>query len=219
MKPPDKPDFWFHAKRYGWGWGLPARWEGWVVLLGYGALIIGGIFLLMEQSRQLYCFGYIGILTLLLLAICWWKGEAPRWQWGGGTPEAAPPNLNTRGLLILHLFFGPLLLGIASYFHSSPPLEINKTYGYRTEAAMRSQEAWDEAQSFSSRALIVGALITIGYQVASSFLMKPIASLLSSCVVFVAAVCICIPLTESHLSKHFDTQGQRIVAIPVDQNS
>lgn len=23
---------WFPAKRYGWGWGLPVTWQGWVVL-------------------------------------------------------------------------------------------------------------------------------------------------------------------------------------------
>jgi hypothetical protein len=21
-------DFWFPAKRYGWGWGLPVKWQG-----------------------------------------------------------------------------------------------------------------------------------------------------------------------------------------------
>ena len=24
--------YWFRAKRYGWGWGLPIAWQGWVVL-------------------------------------------------------------------------------------------------------------------------------------------------------------------------------------------
>lgn len=34
----DEPTFWFRAKRYGWGWGLPVRWQAWVVLIAYGAL-------------------------------------------------------------------------------------------------------------------------------------------------------------------------------------
>lgn len=25
--------YWFPAKRFGWGWGLPSAWQGWVVLL------------------------------------------------------------------------------------------------------------------------------------------------------------------------------------------
>ena len=77
---------------------------------------------------------------------------------------------------------------------------------------MRSQEAWDEAQSFSSRALIVAALITIAYQVVSCFLLKPITSLITSCLVLAFASILCIPLTELHLQQHFDGQGQRIVA-------
>ncbi|HTS17465.1 MAG TPA: hypothetical protein VMP11_07825 [Verrucomicrobiae bacterium] len=31
MRPNDKR-VWFRAKRYGWGWGLPCAWQGWVVL-------------------------------------------------------------------------------------------------------------------------------------------------------------------------------------------
>jgi len=25
-------DFWFPAKRFGWGWGPPTKWRGWAVL-------------------------------------------------------------------------------------------------------------------------------------------------------------------------------------------
>ena len=33
---------WFPAKRYGYGWGLPSRWQGWVVMLVFfGALGCG----------------------------------------------------------------------------------------------------------------------------------------------------------------------------------
>ena len=33
--PPDDSRYWFPAKRYGWGWGLPATWEGWAVMAGF----------------------------------------------------------------------------------------------------------------------------------------------------------------------------------------
>ena len=36
---PDPPRYWFPAKTYGWGWGLPRTWEGWVVLGVYLALL------------------------------------------------------------------------------------------------------------------------------------------------------------------------------------
>lgn len=27
--------YWFPAKTFGWGWGLPRTWQGWVVFLVY----------------------------------------------------------------------------------------------------------------------------------------------------------------------------------------
>jgi len=27
------PRYWFRAKRYGFGWGLPLAWQGWVFFL------------------------------------------------------------------------------------------------------------------------------------------------------------------------------------------
>ena len=37
-------DIWFPAKKYGYGWGLPITWQGWVVTLSYLLLIVGGSF-------------------------------------------------------------------------------------------------------------------------------------------------------------------------------
>jgi hypothetical protein len=43
---PDLPDasnpprYWFPAKRYGWGWGMPCAWQGWLVLAAYLALMV-----------------------------------------------------------------------------------------------------------------------------------------------------------------------------------
>ncbi len=77
-----EPRYWFPAKRYGWGWGLPAKWQGWVVLAVYIALVtIGELVIPPDQGRGLR-LGYVAILTLGLLAVCWAKGEPPRWRWG-----------------------------------------------------------------------------------------------------------------------------------------
>ena len=35
-------NYWFPARRYGWGWGLPATWQGWLVLAGYVLLALVG---------------------------------------------------------------------------------------------------------------------------------------------------------------------------------
>ncbi len=75
--------YWFPAKRYGWGWGLPVTWEGWLVMVGFfGLLALGFVVVPPRQSLPEF-FVYVGVLTALLLAICWWKGEPPKWRWGG----------------------------------------------------------------------------------------------------------------------------------------
>ncbi|HVV16385.1 MAG TPA: hypothetical protein VHH90_04205 [Polyangia bacterium] len=74
--------YWFPAKRYGWGWGLPATWQGWVVFATYLGLVFGGIPLLRASKGDAFYSAYIGVLTLVLVAICWIKGEPPRWRWG-----------------------------------------------------------------------------------------------------------------------------------------
>ena len=34
--------YWFPAKRYGWGWGFPTTWQGWLVIALYVVLIGAG---------------------------------------------------------------------------------------------------------------------------------------------------------------------------------
>lgn len=74
--------YWFHAKRYGWGWGLPARREGWVVLITFLVLQIGGTLAFLAAGETFWLPFWIIGLSLLLVAICWRKGEPPRWRWG-----------------------------------------------------------------------------------------------------------------------------------------
>lgn len=71
---------WFGAKTYGWGWGLPLRWQGWVVMGGFVVALIAGV-PLAKQTPTVFV-GYSVALAIVLIAICYWKGEAPRWRWG-----------------------------------------------------------------------------------------------------------------------------------------
>ena len=76
-------NYWFPTKRYGWGWGPPRVWQGWLVLAGYlvGMVVI---FLQVSPSAEPSRFAlYVFALALLLVAICWLKGEPPRWRSGG----------------------------------------------------------------------------------------------------------------------------------------
>jgi hypothetical protein len=81
-----KEKYWFKAKKYGWGW-YPCTWQGWLIL---------GVFVLYISQRSFAINTLIGIgrpdplrfffeiliPTVILLLLCYWKGEKPRWRWG-----------------------------------------------------------------------------------------------------------------------------------------
>lgn len=78
---------WFKAKRYGWGW-TPCTFEGWLVI---------AIFVLVEwlDFRRLDMYSHSAsdtlrpffidtfVAAMVLLWICYYKGEKPGWRWGG----------------------------------------------------------------------------------------------------------------------------------------
>lgn len=56
------------------------------------------------------------------------------------------------------IFSGPILTIAGVIMRIYSPKKINWLYGYRTKRSMASQEAWDLAQNYSARLLIVGGL-------------------------------------------------------------
>ncbi|SIT45748.1 conserved hypothetical protein [Paraburkholderia ribeironis] len=79
---PRSNEYWFAAKRYGWGWGLPTRWQGWVTLAVYVLLLCLAVAFFEPHRRPFTFAATVVLLTLVLLAVCWLKGEPPRWRWG-----------------------------------------------------------------------------------------------------------------------------------------
>ena len=79
---PNDVRYWFPAKRYGWGWGLPITWQGWAIFAGFLALVVIGATTLARHSPVGF-IAYILVLSACLTMVCWWKGEPPRWRWGG----------------------------------------------------------------------------------------------------------------------------------------
>jgi lipoprotein signal peptidase len=80
--PADKP-YWFPAKRYGWGWGPPATWQGWVTALTWIVAVFAGLYLLRHNPYQPGCsLAFILVMGGILTLICYWKGEPPKWRWG-----------------------------------------------------------------------------------------------------------------------------------------
>ncbi len=77
---------WFKAKHYGWGWS-PSSWEGWLVTLVYLVFLFGDFVRIDRASSSVsdalsVFIPHALILTLILLIICYWKGERPSWRWG-----------------------------------------------------------------------------------------------------------------------------------------
>jgi hypothetical protein len=76
----EKP-VWFPAKRYGWGWGAPCTWQGWVVFAVWLGSVCGTAVLLMSRHFALWMVS-LAVLTATLFVVCLIKGETPRWRWG-----------------------------------------------------------------------------------------------------------------------------------------
>jgi hypothetical protein len=75
--------FLFPVKSHGWGWGLPGRWQDWFVLGSYFVLLYLGIRYFRAERNFLGLLVYLGVITVVLIAIIAIKGERPlRWRWG-----------------------------------------------------------------------------------------------------------------------------------------
>lgn len=78
----DTPRYWFPAKRYGWGWGAPLCWQGWVVVALYAAALVAIVVRWRPEREPIAFLVLTAVASLLLVGICWLKGEPPRWRWG-----------------------------------------------------------------------------------------------------------------------------------------
>ncbi len=76
--PKDKA--WFPLKRYGYGWGFPVRWQGWISIVVYATtMAVAGVVFAKHMGRFV---GLAIVETGLFIALCFCKGETPRWRWG-----------------------------------------------------------------------------------------------------------------------------------------
>jgi hypothetical protein len=76
-------ELWFKRKRFGWGW-TPSNSKGWLVIIVF--FLINGVYPMLLAKG--YCrfspgpfFLITGVSLILLLAICYKKGEKPSWNW------------------------------------------------------------------------------------------------------------------------------------------
>jgi hypothetical protein len=75
---------WFRAKSYGWGWGLPLTWQGWVIFIAYfsAVTLLALFFHPHDNSRNTPFFTGIALLSTVLIIVCYKTGEKPGWRWG-----------------------------------------------------------------------------------------------------------------------------------------
>lgn len=77
-----EPDYWFPAKRYGWGWGPPSKWQGWLAMFVFIGLILTGVYRFPPNENMPAFLAVVIFGALGFIAVCWWKGEPPRWRSG-----------------------------------------------------------------------------------------------------------------------------------------
>ncbi len=83
-------DLWFKRKTYGYGW-TPATKEGWIAIAVYVLCIVasGAYFMSDTPSPRETVFFVLSVIcsSVILIIVCFKKGETPRWQWGEDSGE------------------------------------------------------------------------------------------------------------------------------------
>jgi predicted anti-sigma-YlaC factor YlaD len=75
---------WFRVKRYGFGAGLPCRWEGWALLAGFLVVIVTSGVAFAGRDPMLH-LGLVLAATAIVVVVSWRKSDGPwKWRWGEG---------------------------------------------------------------------------------------------------------------------------------------
>ncbi len=91
MPKKQQPEYWFKVKKYGWGWGLPLNFKGWLSFLLFVAIwLIALLTLLVPVGTEQPSSGAISLFVAIIVVdvaalvyISFKYGEPPRWKWGG----------------------------------------------------------------------------------------------------------------------------------------
>jgi hypothetical protein len=69
-----KTVYWFKAKRYGYGWGLPCSWRGWAFFVLWLLLFVATIRELSVGRNPVYTVP-LALEAVVLVLVYYWKGE------------------------------------------------------------------------------------------------------------------------------------------------
>jgi hypothetical protein len=75
-------DYWFPARRFGWGWGPPQTWQGWVVTVVFLAAMAVVCFRVPPWRNTPLFLLLVTVGSAAFALICWLTGEPPQWRWG-----------------------------------------------------------------------------------------------------------------------------------------
>jgi uncharacterized membrane protein len=103
--------------------------------------------------------------------------------------------------LTIHLTISLPLLVIGYLFYRFPPKKINPLYGYRTPRSMRSQEAWDFANKYSSALMFYFFLTMPVVQALGWLALGSKRAALASCVYLMVGLIALIIHTEIKLKQ------------------
>jgi hypothetical protein len=75
---------WFRAKKYGYGAGLPFKWQGWALLGLYLLAIVSPAFLVRQEAAlsKITVVGFMLAVTTIFLVIVRKRTEGG-WKWRG----------------------------------------------------------------------------------------------------------------------------------------
>lgn len=72
---------WFGRKIIGWGWGLPVRWQGWLVFILYITSAITSLTLHVSRKLEFFIFLLLTIIFIVIIRITSGKSQWGTW-WG-----------------------------------------------------------------------------------------------------------------------------------------
>lgn len=72
---------WFASKRYGVGAGPPISWQGWLLTIGYIALVLGASLLLLRRLAAYFAILIPATLGFIIITAKTTRGGW-RWRWG-----------------------------------------------------------------------------------------------------------------------------------------
>jgi len=115
------------------------------------------------------------------------------------------PELIQQPLFFINFLTGIIFIAAALIQIKFPPKKINSLYGYRTKNSMKSQEAWNFAQSYSSKLMLIFGfgLCVIAVISIKIFSLRIEYQIILSILILNITVVIMLVIVEKELKKRF----------------